>query len=211
MSSYYSLVNLDKRQVVYPDNFGSGLKLPEIMFSKISMMPMLALLLTDITHEDSSYFDDLPAPVKKLFGSWAGNKLFFAGDSEPNWTNFSREEFQDMAYDIDGAEHRFGSRFDPKLRKWTASDEEMCWNMYTLADALFEDISDKVLQAVALASKGTSPFVTVDLAELGWRTVPNRNPKKPVGGKKLLKIYTDKKVATSERLLGSVMDILGER
>jgi hypothetical protein len=72
MGQYYYVVNLDKKQYLYPHKFGEGVKLLEFGCSSNGTLTGLAILLAD---GGGDLHSDNP-----IIGSWAGDRIVIAGD-----------------------------------------------------------------------------------------------------------------------------------
>ena len=87
MGQYWTMKNLDKREVLGTHAFGSGLKYLEQCFSG-ALYTALMVLLTDLSslgHGGGDFcLSDMPEELKKIIdpviGSWAGNRVVFSGD-----------------------------------------------------------------------------------------------------------------------------------
>ena len=87
MGQYWTMKNLDKREVLSTHAFGSGLKYLEQWFAG-ALYTALMVLLTDISSLGNGGGDfrlsDAPDELKKfiepVIGSWAGNRIVFSGD-----------------------------------------------------------------------------------------------------------------------------------
>ena len=106
MGQYYKIVNLTKKQFMFPHNFGDGAKLCEFGSSGTGTMFALAALLAsgngrgggDINSDDP------------IIGSWAGDQIVITGDYDddgkygvPNSTNlysYAGEEYKDISEEI---------------------------------------------------------------------------------------------------------------
>ena len=100
MGQYYFIVNLDKKQYLYPRKFGDGLKLMEFGSSSMGTLLALTALLADgngrgrgdifsskYQKQEKRYIDKkrktFPLAEKyndPLIGSWAGDRIVIAGD-----------------------------------------------------------------------------------------------------------------------------------
>ena len=74
MGQYYYVVNLDKKQFLYPHKLGDGLKLWEMAASG-GCGKALIPLLSDGNGRGGGDFNDNP-----LVGSWAGDRIVISGD-----------------------------------------------------------------------------------------------------------------------------------
>lgn len=87
MGQYWTMKNVDTRQVVSTHKLGAGLKYLEQWFSG-SLYTALMLLLTDVSSlgygGGDFCLEDAPEELKKfidpVIGSWAGNRIVFSGD-----------------------------------------------------------------------------------------------------------------------------------
>jgi hypothetical protein len=80
MGQYYKVVNLDKKEFIYPHAFGDGLKLMEFGCSSCGTMTALAVLLANSNGRGGG---DLRSD-NEIVGSWAGDRIVVAGDyAEP--------------------------------------------------------------------------------------------------------------------------------
>jgi hypothetical protein len=163
--------------------------------------------------------DGLTDEEVALIGSWAGDPVIVAGDYGEPWKFFDRAEYdgktyetQETLYKQDNGRvgtmdevsgrlvptgkkrtvvHTFGQRKD----RTTGENEPRDENLYSLATCFFEDISDKIIRVVAIGEGGYHPWACIDLAEDGWRhppawgVLPEKDPKKPVAGKKVYNAY----------------------
>jgi hypothetical protein len=114
MGQYYKIVNLDKGQYLKPHNFGQGAKLLEFGSSGSGIMLGLAVLLADGNGRGGGDLNDdkLKPRLKKLVGSWAGDRIVVTGDyadagrfevkdkpTEENLYSFT-DELEDISYDV---------------------------------------------------------------------------------------------------------------
>jgi len=76
MGQYYLIVNIDKKEYIYPHKFGDGLKLLEFGVSACGTLTGLAILLTDGNGRGGG---DLRSD-NPIIGSWAGDRIVIAGD-----------------------------------------------------------------------------------------------------------------------------------
>ncbi len=79
MGQYHYLVNLDKKQVVHPNQIGNGLKLCEQIGWEYSTSTALAMLLASACKGGPRGGGDFHA-LNPLVGSWAGDRIAFVGD-----------------------------------------------------------------------------------------------------------------------------------
>lgn len=149
MGQYFYICNLDKQQYLHPHKFGDGLKLGEIACSQNGAMSALAFLLAD-TREEAV---DFPEPEVALLGSWSGDRIVIPGDygEEGKWLAPQWEE----------------GKTDPETGE--------PYNLYSFASDHFEDISDRVIRAVA-ARYPWHPLGKVNTDQSGWRDRPEPKP-----------------------------------
>ena len=89
MGQYWVVKNLDKREDLGTHAFGSGLKYLEQWFTG-ALYAALVVLLTDTSSlgEGGGDFrlskvpDELKPLLQPVLGSWAGDRIVFAGDYE---------------------------------------------------------------------------------------------------------------------------------
>jgi len=103
MGQYYLVVNLDKKEYIYPHKFGDGLKLLEFGTSNCGTMTGLAILLADGNGRGGG---DLQSD-HIIIGSWAGDRIVvsgdyadegkFTGDPAINLFAFAKEHFEDIS------------------------------------------------------------------------------------------------------------------
>ena len=74
MGQYYKIVNLDKKEYLWPHDCDDGAKLTE--FGNGPTMLCLAALLADGNNRGSG---DIPSD-NPIIGSWAGDRIVIAGD-----------------------------------------------------------------------------------------------------------------------------------
>jgi hypothetical protein len=76
MGQYYYIVNIDKKQFLYPHKFGDGLKLLEFGCSACGTLTGLTILLADGNNRGGG---DLRSE-NPIIGTWAGDRIVIAGD-----------------------------------------------------------------------------------------------------------------------------------
>lgn len=139
MGQYYRHINIAKRQYLRPHATGDGAKLLEFGSSGSGTMMCLAVLLADGNGRGGG---DLRSD-SPLIGSWAGDPIVIAGDyADPGkfvppedliaWRKLMAQNTEYMQY----------------LRERGRKLDETTPTLYTLADALYEDISDAVILAL---------------------------------------------------------------
>jgi len=141
MGQYYVIVNLDKKQYIHPHKFGDGMKLLEFADSTPGTMTALAVLLADGNGRGGGDLDS----ENLIIGSWAGDRIVIAGDyADPG--KFVPKDMKKKLFErnLEGY-----SQNSPGMR---ASDKKKCAkataNLHFLAEAFFEDISEKVILAI---------------------------------------------------------------
>jgi len=131
MGQYYLIVNLDKREYLYPHRFGDGLKLTEFGCSSNGTMTALAILLADGNGRGGGDLEtDNP-----IIGSWAGDRIVAAGD------------YADGGRWLEGADPQ-ALRAVAKERFTEGHQQPERVNLYAWADTHFRDVSDVVIQAM---------------------------------------------------------------
>lgn len=154
MGQYYLLVNLTKRQYVQPNYLGDGSKLMEFGSSSPGTMTALAVLLADGNGRGGG---DL-ASSNPVVGSWAGDQIVVTGDyaddgkfvhvheaarmRELEYRRYEAAKQSGAA--ISAAEMRWCSRYEKQIRDPATRGH----NLYQVALALYEDVSDAVLGAL---------------------------------------------------------------
>jgi hypothetical protein len=78
MRQYHYLINLDKKQVVYPHHIGNGLKLKEQIGWDYSTATALVMLLAASSQNGGRGGGDFHAK-HPLVGAWAGDRIAFVG------------------------------------------------------------------------------------------------------------------------------------
>jgi len=132
MGQYYYVVNLDKREYLYPHKFGDGLKLCEFGASGCGTMLGLAVLLSNGNGGGGGDIDS----DDEIIGSWAGDRIVLAGDYGdcgrfiPN--DVSLETLRRIA------RKSFSEGYQQPERV----------NLHHLAQVEWTDISDRVLAAL---------------------------------------------------------------
>jgi len=146
MGQYYLTVNLDKGEYLDPHKFGDGLKLLEFGDSASGTMTGLATLLADGNGRGGG---DLRSE-NPVIGSWKGDRIVVAGDyADPN--NFIPEALKDELFTrmLEGQRERDAYK-DGTIDEETAIKyaKSNC-NLYHLAREFYEDVSGKVIEAMA--------------------------------------------------------------
>ena len=155
MSQYYKIVNLDKRQFLDPHKFGDGLKLMEFGNSGCGTLFGLTVLLADGNGRDGGDLDsDDP-----IIGSWAGDRVVVAG------------EYADGGRFLD--DEPIGN-LEKTARAHYTEDYAKPQNvtLYAYASDHFEDVSDRVIRAIAADKVHQHPLARLNLGETGVRNRP---------------------------------------
>jgi hypothetical protein len=153
MGQYYIICNIDKKEYLHPHKFGDGLKLMEFGASADGTMLGLAVLLADGNGRGGG---DLHSE-NLMIGSWAGDRIVIAGDyADPKYTPtpkiLPKEDIQDYCADPEDIKNL-----------------EQNFNLYDYAHAYYEDISDKVIDAIIDGEGKYSVLSTMDRSKDGWR------------------------------------------
>lgn len=135
MGQYYYVINIDKRQYLHPHRAGDGLKLLEFACSANSTMTCLAVLLADGNNRGGG---DLRSD-DPIVGSWAGDRIVISGDYSDDL------KFVDEATIAVYRDKRILD--EPGLDADKIAQEKP--NLHQVADVLYEDITAKVLVALA--------------------------------------------------------------
>lgn len=133
MGQYYFITNLDKEQFLHPHQFGEGLKLMEFGCSSMGVLTGLSILLADGNDRGSG---DLHSE-SEVIGSWAGDRIVVAGDYADDGKFLTEEQI-----------FRF-SKDHPNELAALRRLESRTVNLYGYATYYFEEISGKVLTAMA--------------------------------------------------------------
>jgi len=146
MGQYYLTVNLDKGEYLDPHKFGDGLKLMEFGNSASGTMTGLAILLADGNGRGSG---DLRSE-NSIVGSWKSDRIVVAGDyADPN--SFIPNGLKDELFErmLEDQKER-GTYKEGHIDEETAVKyaKRNC-NLYSLAREFYEDISGKVIDAMA--------------------------------------------------------------
>ena len=107
MGQYYTIINLDKKELLYPHMFGDGMKLMEMGCSSHGTLCALAILLADGNGRGGGDFDAEKSKYANLVGSWAGDRIVIAGDygddgkfgapKDQNIHSFANDTFTDIS------------------------------------------------------------------------------------------------------------------
>lgn len=131
MGQYFLVVNTAKKQFLHAHKFGDGLKLLEFGCSAGGTMTGLSVLLADGNNRGGG---DLHSE-NPIIGSWAGDPIVISGDYADEGRFLSKEEIKDW-------QERFGTTR-------AGDDQPVMPNLYQVARETYEDISEKVLIALA--------------------------------------------------------------
>jgi len=157
MGQYYLIVNVDKKEFLYPHEFNDGLKLLEFGSSTEGTLLALTVLLSDGCGRGGGdlrpnsyreglkkYLEACEADREKmglpdceednspLIGSWAGDRIVIAGDyadPENYLTKSEIKQFQEIY----------------KMEQPDSEYMEENTNVYHVAQALYKDISKEIL------------------------------------------------------------------
>jgi len=146
MGQYYLPVNLDKGEYLDPHKFGDGLKLLEFGDSSSGTMTSLAILLADGNGRGGG---DLHSE-SPIIGSWRGDRIVVAGDyADPN--NFIPNGLKDELFDrmLEGQKERETYKEGHIDEETAVKYAKRNCNLYSLAREFYEDISGKVIEAMA--------------------------------------------------------------
>jgi hypothetical protein len=147
---HHLIVNLDKRQCLEPHDFGDQATLTGFGHQAQGTLTALAVLLA----RDNGFGAgdvQLPheTPDRALIGSWAGDRIAIVGDLAPSPALTESDELEFFA-------STFGSLFAvqyPNRRP----------NPYHLAQAVFENISDRLIALLQIADGDRSKLRHIDL------------------------------------------------
>lgn len=125
-------------------------------------------------------------------------------DKLPSGTSSPTGKFKEVTY-------TFGKRYDRE----TCVEKDCDETLYSVAGAFFEDISDKVIAIVAKAESAYGhPWACIDTADDGWRSVPQwgrkpeKEPKKPIAGKKVYNAYAKQAIDAQQDLTKEIETFL---
>ena len=149
---HHLILNLDKCQFLEPHAFGDQATLTGFASEAQGTLTALAMLLA---HDNGFGAGDLQlhheTPDQALIGSWAGDRVVIVGDFAPSpaLTEVDTFEFFESA---------FGSLFAvqyPNRRP----------NPYHLAQAVFENVSDRVISLLQIADGDTTKLRHIDFLD----------------------------------------------
>lgn len=149
---HHLILNLDKRQFLEPHAFGDQATLTGFANEAQGTLTALAMLLA---RDNGFGAGDLQlhqeTPDQGLIGSWAGDRVVIVGDFAPNpaLTEVDALEFFESA---------FGSRFAVQYPNRHP-------NSYHLAQAVFDNVSDRVISLLQIADGDTTKLRYLDLLD----------------------------------------------
>jgi hypothetical protein len=149
---HHVIINLDKRQFLEPHDFGDQATLTEFGNQAQGTMTALAVLLA---RDNGFGAGDLQLPHempdRALIGSWAGDRLAIVGDFAPSPALTESDVLEFFASTV-------GSLFAvqyPNRRP----------NPYHLAQAVFENISDRLIALLQIADGDATKLRHIDLLD----------------------------------------------
>ncbi len=166
MGQYYYIVNIDKKQFLYPHKFDDGLKLMEFGQSSGGTLLGLTILLAsgngrgggDVFSKayckaEEEYMQKKDAKKKfpsakkyndSIIGSWAGNRIVIAGDYGDSYKHIPRKDRQKL-YEKCLEEQQDRENISQETKEEYA--KQNC-NLHNYAQYFCEDISDKVVSCL---------------------------------------------------------------
>ena len=125
MGQYYYVVNLDKKEFLYPHKLGDGLKLWEMAASGGCGRALIPLL-SDGNGRGGGDFEEHP-----LVGSWAGDRIVISGDysDEGNFLEKRKLTAKEVNILVDKGYNRDKSIYNTDF------------NLHTFAGIFYKDIS----------------------------------------------------------------------
>lgn len=98
MGQYHLIVNLDKREFLYPHEFGDGFKLMEFGQSAGGTLTALTILLAASNGRGGGDFQDTTTSLEHRPGCWAGDRIAIIGDyfEEEDVEGLSAEDMADL-------------------------------------------------------------------------------------------------------------------
>ena len=97
MGQYFYVINLTKKEYLYPHKFGDGLKLMEFGASGRGTMLGLALLLRQSSEGGGGDYHG----EHEYLGRWAGDQIAIVGDyDESNLYQIADESYTDISWDV---------------------------------------------------------------------------------------------------------------
>ena len=133
MGQYYLLVNLDKKEYLETHKFNDCSKLMEFGQSAGGVLLGLTILLADgngrgggdINSDDS------------IIGSWAGDRIVITGDYANPRKFLTEQEIKD-----------YQEKYKEEEEKDRQQYMENNTNLYSIAQAFYEDISNKIVKVL---------------------------------------------------------------
>lgn len=129
MGQYYKIVNLDKKQYLYPHRFGDGIKLIEFSTSRFGTLMALSILLSQGNGRGGG---DIRSE-HPLVGSWAGDRIVAAGD---------------YADEMEFVDEKDIERWKENYTKENEEVPKHKPNLYEIAAYVFKNISEEVVEAI---------------------------------------------------------------
>jgi hypothetical protein len=182
VGQYYKIVSLTDKQYLHPHVFGEGIKLLEFGASGRGAMMGLAILLADGNNRGGGdLYSDNP-----IIGSWAGSKVVVAGDYADEGKWLTRDQIREWRKKCP-EEYERAKKYDKDSP-----------NLYSYAEAMFEDISEKVIWALCDDHYIFDDFARAFGDGASWSSMSNS-----IKGKKLRRKLRDRarKLGASETIL----------
>ncbi len=152
MDQYHLIVNLEKRQFLEPHAFGDDPKLLEFGNDSQGTMTALAVLLArdnGLAHGDLRLPEN--TPDRDLIGAWAGDRIAIVGD----YGSSDGVSEADVAAFFQTA---LGATFASRRPGETP-------NLYAVAQAVFENPSDRVIRLLQLGMVEMTKLRHLDLSD----------------------------------------------
>ena len=150
MGQYHLILNLDRQQFLEPHAFGDGAKLMEFGTESQGTMTALAILLA---RDNGLGGGDLHLPENTpdadLIGSWAGSRISIVGDYGPPEDVL---EVDRTAFFASVAGRQFAERYPNRQP-----------NLYQVAQAIYENVSDRAIRLLQLDPSGAGKLRHIDL------------------------------------------------
>ena len=145
MGQYYYVVNLDKKQYLCPHKFNDGAKLMEFGHSTEGTLLALTVLLADGNGRGGGDLHiEARQDMRKLLGSWAGDRIVIAGDYADPHNFLTEEEVNKIKAILEKQEHY---QEHPECI-------ESCLNVYSACRFfVFEDISFEIIKILISANE----------------------------------------------------------
>lgn len=165
MGQYYRIVNPKKRQYLHAHKFGDCLGLLEFGSSGSGTMLGLAVLLASSNGRGGG---DLNSD-NPIIGSWAGDPIVIAGDYADEGEHVPPKDIEKFRQHMNA-----DPAYVDHLRRRGIDPNTVVPTLYDVADALYEDISDKVILALC-----DGPYERKALVERGVEAAKNWKPPAP--------------------------------